>query len=115
MDSFERFSEEKLPAKEAFYTNLAGKRITEDEYEHAQKVWEAFGCKTLGAYHDLYVVTDVLLLADVFENFRKVCLEKYGLEPAHYYSSPGLSWDAPLKVIPLESFYYQTFFETWPD
>ena len=102
MDSFERFSEEKLPAKEAFYSKLAGKGITEEEYEHAQRVWKAFSRKTLGNYHNLYVVTDVLLLADVFENFTKVCLEKYGLDPAHYYSSPGLSWDALLKKTGVE-------------
>ena len=64
---------------------------------HAQEVWATFGCQTLGDYHDLYVATDVLLLADVFENFRKVCQEKYGLDPANHYSAPGLSWDTLLK------------------
>lgn len=102
MDSFERFSETNPPAKEAFYSKLNDKEITEEKNQHAQKVWEAFGCKTLGDYHNLYVVTDVLLLADVFENFRKVCLDKYGLDPAHYYSSPGFSWDAPLKKTGME-------------
>ena len=61
-------------------------------------MWEAFECKTLGEYHDLYLKTDpVCLLADVFENFRSICLEQYGLDPAHYFSSLGLSWDALLK------------------
>ena len=85
MDSFEGFiGEEKLPAKEAFYSNLNGKGITEEEYEHANKVWETFGCKNLSDYHDLYADTDVLVLSDVFENFRSVCLNKYGLHPVHY-------------------------------
>jgi len=102
MNSFERFSEAKLSAKEAFYSKLNDKSITEEEYEHAQKVWEVFGCKNLGDFHDLYVTTDVFLLAGVFENFRKVCMEKYGLDPAHYYSSPGLSWNALLKKTGME-------------
>ena len=61
-----------------------------------------FGCETLGDYHDLYVKTDVALHADVFENFRDVCMEKYNLDPAHYYTSPGLSWDALLKKTKIE-------------
>ena len=76
--------------------------ITDEEYAHAKEVWATFGCQNLGDYHDLYLATDVLLLADVFENFRKVCQEKYGLDPAHYYSAPGLSWDALLKKIGVE-------------
>ena len=92
-----RFSETSLPDKEKFYSKLNDKHITEDEYTHAQTVWETFECKTLGDYHDLYVKTDVALLADVFENFRKLCLEQYGLDQAHYFTSPGLSWDALLK------------------
>ena len=69
MDSFERFNETELPEKENFYSSLNGKGISDEEYAH---VWKKFGCQNLGDYHDLYVVTDVLLLADVFENFRKV-------------------------------------------
>ena len=102
MDSFERFDETQLPEKEEFYSSLSGKGITDEEYEHAQEVWAAFGCRTMGDYHDLYVTTDVLLLADVFENFRQVYQEKYGLDPAHYYSAPGLSWDALLKKTGVE-------------
>ena len=102
MDGFERFGEGKLPAKEAFHSKLNGKSIMEGEYDHMQKVWEAFECKTLGNYHDLYVTNDVLLLADVFKNFRKVCMAKYRLEPSHYYSSLGLSWDALLKKTGME-------------
>ncbi|KAL9958234.1 hypothetical protein ACROYT_G035222 [Oculina patagonica] len=97
MDSWDRFIETSLPEKEKFYSKLNDEHITEKEYDHAKSVWEAFGCKTLGDYHDLYVKTDVTLLADVFENFRNICQEKYGLDPAHYFTSPGLSWDALLK------------------
>ena len=91
MDSWERFSETSLPDKENFYSKLNDEHITNNEYAHAQKVWETFECKTLGDYHDLYVKTDVALLADVFENFRKLCLKQYGLDPAHCFTSPGLS------------------------
>ena len=68
-----------------------------------KQVWKTLqGCRNLGDYHNLYVATDTLLLAEVFENFRKVCQEKYGLDPAHYYSTPGLSWDALLKKTGVE-------------
>ena len=102
MDAFEKFDENKLPEKEKFHSSLSGEGITDEEYAHAQEVWETFGCQTLGSYHDLYVATDVLLLADVFEKFRGVCQEKYGLDPAHYYTASGLSWDALLKKTGVE-------------
>ena len=102
MDSFERLRETKLPDKEKFSSSLSGKGITDEEYVHAQEVWAAFGCQNLGDYHNLYVALDSTLLAEVFENFRKVCLDKYGLDPAHYYSAPGLSWDALLKTTGVE-------------
>ncbi|KAL9979537.1 hypothetical protein ACROYT_G017213 [Oculina patagonica] len=102
MDSWDRFSETSLPEKEKFYSKLNDDHITDEEYDHAKRVWEAFGCKTLVDYHDLYVQTDVALLADVFENFRKICLEQYGLDPANYFTSPGLSWDALLKKTGVE-------------
>ena len=102
MDSFERFDETQLPEKEKFYSSLSGEGITDEEYERAKQVWDTFGCRNLGDYHNLYVATDTLLLADAFENFRKVCQDKYGLDPAHYYSAPGLSWDALLKKTGVE-------------
>jgi len=102
MDGFERFADTELPAKEEFFSKLAGKGITEEEYAHAKKVWAEFGCKTLGDYHDLYVKTYVVLLADVFENFRKVCMGRYELDPARYYTVPGLSWDVLLKTTGVE-------------
>ena len=86
MDSWGRFSEAKLPDKEKFYSKLNDEHITDQEYAHAQTVWETFECKTLGDYHDLYVKTDVALLADVFENFQNLCQGQYGLDPAHYHT-----------------------------
>ena len=70
--------------------------------EHAQTVWKEFGCKTIRDYHDLYNVSDVLLLADIFENFRDVCMDNYKLDPAWYFTSPGLAWDAALKLTGVE-------------
>ena len=102
MDSFERFDETQLSEKEEFYSSLSGEGITDEEQSTRKQVWAAFGCRTMGDYHDLYVTTDVMLLADVFENFRQVCQEKYGLDPAHYYSAPGLSWDPLLKKTGVE-------------
>ena len=98
MDSVERFEETKLPKKESFFSKLNGEGVSEEDYEHAKKVWKEFEMKTFREYHDLYNQVDVLLLADVFENFRDVCLKNYGLDPAWYYTAPGLAWDAALKI-----------------
>ena len=98
MDSPERFKETKLPPKKAFYSRLNGEDISDKDYEHAIKVWETFNMKTLKDYHDLYNEADVLLLADVFENLRDICIENYELDPAYYYTAPGLAWDAALKL-----------------
>ena len=97
MDSLLKFSEEKLPPKENFFNRLKETQISDEDYDHAQNVWEKFGLKNMGEYHDLYLKSDILLLADVFEEFRSVCLENYQLDPAWYYKSPGLAWDAALK------------------
>ena len=102
MNSLKRFKENKIPPKEAFYSRLTGEGISDEDYEHVKKVWKVFGMKTLQDYHDLYNVTDVLLLADVFENFRNVCMENYKLDPAHYFTAPGLAWDACLKITDVE-------------
>ena len=85
MDSWKRFKEESLPDKESFYSELNKEGITDEDYAHAQKVWDTFKIKNLGEYHDLYVQSDTLLLADVFENFRDKCKETYELDPAHFY------------------------------
>ena len=71
--------------------------ISEEDYQHAQQVWKEFGIHNLGDYHDLYLRTDVVLLANVFEAFRDTCLRHYKLDPAHFYTSPGLAWQACLK------------------
>ena len=97
VSSLDKLSETSLPPKEAFYSQLYDKDISDEDYQHAINVWKTFGCKTIRDYHDLYLKTDVLLLADVFENFRKTCFKHYKLDPAHYYTSPGLAWDACLK------------------
>ena len=98
MDSFEKFNQTELPNKDQFYSILNDQHITDDEYDHANKVWNTFMIKTMGEYHDLYLVSDVLLLIDVFENFRKTCMQYYKLDPCHYFTSLGLSWDAMLKT-----------------
>ena len=98
VDSFEKFNESQLPIKKYFHSILNNQHITDKDYHHAQNVWKTFNIKTMGDYHDLYLKSDILLLADVFENFRKTCLEYYKLDPCHYFTSPGLSWDAMLKM-----------------
>ena len=97
MDSWVRFNWTSLPDKKAFYSELNLEDITDKDYAHAQKVFEEFKLKNLGDYHDLYVQSDTLLLADVFENFRNMCLDIYGLDPVYFVSAPGLAWQACLK------------------
>ena len=98
IDSFARFDECELPSKDKFYSLLKGKGITDEDNSRPKNFCNKFGIQNLGEYHDLYLKTDVLLLRDVFEKFIDVCLEYYGLHPCHYFSSPGLSWDAMLKM-----------------
>ena len=98
MSNFDKFNDTQLPTKDEFYSQMNNTNITDEEYSHAQNVWNTFQLKTMSEYHDLYLKSDVLLLADVFENFRKTCLEYYRLDPCHYFTSPGLSWDAMLKM-----------------
>jgi hypothetical protein len=88
------FSLEGLPSKDKFYSSLYESEVKDEDYQRAQKVWDHFEMKTMKDYHDLYLETDVLLLADVFENFRRTCMENYKLDHAHYVSGPSLSWDA---------------------
>ena len=97
MDSWEKLDETRLPHKEAFYSNLNLEGISDEDYAHAQKVWDVFEIKKLGKYHDFYVQSDTLLLEDVFENFRNKCLEIYELGPGCFVSVPGLAWQACLK------------------
>ncbi|KYM95999.1 hypothetical protein ALC62_13348 [Cyphomyrmex costatus] len=97
VNSFDKLNETSLPPREAFYSSLTDEDISVDDYQHATDVWRRFRINTLGDYSDLYLKTDVLLLADVFENFRDTCMESYGLDPAYYVTLPGYTWDAMLK------------------
>ena len=97
MDSWERFDETSLPHRETFYSSLNMEDITDVDHRHAKRVFKSLNNKNLGDYHDLYVQSDTLLLADVFENFRNKCIEIYELDPAHFLSAPGLAWQACLK------------------
>ena len=97
MDDWEKFNETSLPEKEDFYSHLNMEDITDADYAHAKRVCKDFEIKNLGEYHDLYVQSDTLLLADVFENFRNMCLEIYELDPAKFLSAPELAWQAALK------------------
>ena len=97
MGSWERFDETSLPEKEAFYINLSIKSITDVDYRHAKIIFKEFSINNLSKYHELYVQSDTLLLADVFENFTNKCIEIYELDPAYFLSAPGLAWQACLK------------------
>ena len=109
MNSFERFNEEKLPARKYFYSSTKDGKIGDDgkisdvhisvkDYLTCEKICDKFEMKNMGDYHDHYLKKDVLELADIFEKFIGTCLKYYGLDPCYYFSSPGLSWDAMLKV-----------------
>ena len=102
MDSWQRFDETSLPDKEAFYSNLNMEDITDVDYRHGKIVLEYLINKNLADYHDLYVQSDTLLLADVFENFRNMCIKVYELDLAHFLSAPGLAWQACLKKTEVE-------------
>ena len=97
MWSWDHFEETQLPPKEAFYSNLNMTNVSKDDYEHAQRVWKEFRIHNLGDYHDLYLLTDVILLANVFEAFRDTCLEHFKLDPVHFYTLPGLAWKTCLR------------------
>ena len=97
MDSFDKFAETQLPPKEAFENDLSKENISEEDYTFVKELWKVFKLKNLGELHDLYMETDTLLLADVFENYRGVIHKNYGLDPVHFYTAPALSWSAGLK------------------
>ncbi|KAK3745935.1 hypothetical protein QZH41_003071 [Actinostola sp. cb2023] len=97
-----KLDEKTLPKQEEFFSRLNDSDISEDDYKHAQKVWQVFKMKTMRDYHDLYLLSDVLLLMDVFETFRGVCMDNYKLDPCWYFTAPGLSWDAMLKMTEIE-------------
>ncbi|XP_048479424.1 uncharacterized protein LOC119694216 [Plutella xylostella] len=96
MDSWEKYDELELPPQERFFNSLTMSHLADSEYQHAQQVWKSFNIQSLGDYTELYLKCDVMLLCDIFERFRYLCLQYYKLDPAHYLTSPGLSWDAML-------------------
>ena len=118
MTDFSKFAETELPSKEDLEFNkrlncgavfksgkfdeMEPEEISDEDYAHAKELWNAFGCNNLGDYTDLYCKIDTLQLADVFENFINVCLEKYKLDPAYYLTSASLAWDGMLKVTGVE-------------
>jgi hypothetical protein len=102
MNTWTRFAETQLPGIEQFASRLRAEKCSQDDYDHAERVWSHFKCKTLKDYHDIYLKTDVLLLADAFEEFRRVCMTHYQLDAAHYVSDPQFSWDAMMKMTECE-------------
>ncbi|KAF0751118.1 Uncharacterized protein FWK35_00013909 [Aphis craccivora] len=101
-DKWSKLDENSLPEKNHFYNILNESDISGDDYIHEKRVWENFNCTTLGEYSDLYLKVDVILLCDVFENFRELCLDTYGLDPNYYFSAPGMSFDCILKYTEVE-------------
>ena len=113
MNSSERFNEEKLAARKYFFNSTKKGKIDNDgkisdgyisikDYMTCEKIWIMFNNRNMDDYHDYYLKKDVLLLADVFERFISNCLKYYELDPCHYFSSPGLRWDAMLKMTGIE-------------
>lgn len=102
MDSLQKFEYTSLPHKKDFYNKLTMANIEDEDYEHASKVWNEFNIQSMRAYTLLYNQSDVLQLADVMENFRNICMETYQLDPAWYYTAPGLAWSAMLKTTKIE-------------
>ena len=102
IDCFQKFEKKKLPKYEKFYSALNFSNVGQEKYNEAQYIWNRFNCKTIGDFHDLYVLLDTALLADIFNVFRKKTLKIYSLDPCHYYSIPSLSWNAMLKFTKVE-------------
>ena len=102
LDSENRLNETQLPPQSLFFNKLTNESCSVDDYKHAEQVWNTFNCRSILDYLLLYLKTDVLLLCDIFENFRKVCKNIYNLDPCQYYTTPGLSWDAMLKITEIE-------------
>ena len=98
MDSWKKFEKTSLPQKDTFYSRCNMKGISDLDYEHAQQVWDRITPEhehfTLGDCHDVHLATDVLLLADVFDTFRDMYFKNYKLDQAHFYTAPGLAWQA---------------------
>ena len=97
IDCWEKFEETQLPSISCFYSHLTKKTVSESTYQRLNDIWNHFKCKNLGEFHDIYLKVDVALLGAVFQNFRYTSLQQFGLDPCHYFSTPGLTWDAALK------------------
>jgi hypothetical protein len=97
-NSLGRFTETELPPKEKFYNSLKEEDISDEDYQRAKKIWTEFKCENFKDFHNHYLMTDVLLLADVFEEFRRNGMEFYGLDPAQFLTLPSFSWDSLLKI-----------------
>lgn len=93
MNSYEKFNDTSLPSKDDFYSILNDERVSDEAYEHAKTVWDVFNLRSMGENHDLYLKSDVLLLADVFENFRKTCKQYYKLDPSHTIDTDSLLYE----------------------
>ncbi|XP_053595337.1 uncharacterized protein LOC128667793 [Microplitis demolitor] len=102
ISSIDKLDDKQLPDQVSFFSKLTNESVSDEDYFFVQLVWNKFNIKTLGEYSDLYLKADVLLLADVFESFRRSCFETYNLDPLHYYTAPGLSNDAMLKYTGVE-------------
>ena len=113
MNAFDKFNDEQLPSKEHFYSRLSEEDIAADDFKKAKQIWKHFGIKNMGEYHDLYLKTDVLLLTDVFEHFRDMCVSYYGLDPVYYYTLLNFAFDSMLKLtgIEIDSVYDQEMYE----
>ena len=101
-DSLERFRETVLPPKDAFFNKLTDTPISDADYRHAEEIFTTLNMESLKEFHDFYLISDVLLLSDVFEAFRDVCMDNYKLDPCHFFTAPGLSWEAALKMTKIE-------------
>ena len=102
MDSVKKFFEDKLPDRSNYFSSLKDKCISKKDNLKANNIWHVFKMNTMGDHHNIYLTTDVLLLADVFEKLISTCFTYYELDPFYYFSSPGLSWDAMLKMTRIE-------------
>ena len=98
VDCLKKIDNTSLPSKDAFYSKLTGNDITDDDYRHAQTVWKEFNIESMTDYHNWYNLSDVQLLADNFDNFRNICMNHYGSDPAWYFNAPGIARDAALKI-----------------
>ena len=98
LDGMKKLDDTSLPPKQTFYSKLTREGITDEDYQHAQTVRKEFKFESMKDYHKLYNLSDVLLLADIFENFRNICINHYGLDPAWYFTAAGLAWVATLKI-----------------